>query len=202
MKRLISLIGVLLFFSVGGTVAQVYDGITQPTRFRLFMPATVSLQGHGTTVVPFVGYKADVTGWLSFTPMVQYNFNTEDVTVGMWLNMNYKQQFYLLARSMYNTKAGLFSETLSGTVKLPAGFMLDATWDNFYNGRSLIDGDRLQFVGGWDYARFIINAGYSIRAYPGFIANLRFKATKYNWLQLKYDQGNNSVSVSTALQFN
>ena len=202
MKKVISLIALLLFLGVGGTVAQVYDGITQPTRFRLFMPVTTSLEGHGATVAPFIGYRADVTEWLSLTPIAQYNMTSEAITAGVWVNVSYRKRFYLLARSMYNTKAGLFSETLSGTVKLPAGFMVDATWDNFYNGRSLIDGDRLQFVGGWDYARFIINAGYSIRAYPGFIANLRFKATKYNWLQLKYDGGMNSISVATAIQFN
>lgn len=202
MKRVINLTVLLLVLWISGIRAQVYDGITQPTRYRLFMPVTTSLQGVGITAAPFVGYRADVTGWLSLTPVVQYNMTSEAVSAGVWLNVNYRKRFYLLARSMYNMKTGLFSETLSGTVKLPAGFMVDATWDNFYNGRSLIDGDRLQFVGGWDYARFIINAGYSVRAYPGFIANLRFKATKYNWLQLKYDGGVNSISVATAIQFN
>ena len=201
MRRLVFLV-LFAVLALGGTHAQIYDGITQPTRFRLFMPATISLQGHGTTVAPFVGYRADIAGWLSLTPVVQYNFNTEAVTAGMWMNLNYKQKFYLLARSMYNTKAGLFSETLSGTVKLPAGFMIDATWDNLYNGRSFFDGDRMQVVGGWDYRRIVINAGYSLRACSGIVANFRFKVTQYNWLQLKYDQGNKSISVSTALQFN
>ena len=127
---------------------------------------------------------------------------SEAVTVGVWVNASYRKRFYLLARSMYNTKAGLCSETLSGTVKLPAGFMIDATWDNVYNGRSFCDGDRLQVVGGWDYWRIVLNAGYSLRACSGFVANLRFKVTQYNWLQLKYDRGNNSVCISTALQFN
>lgn len=199
MRRLLLIL--LVALAVAGTRAQVYDGITQPTRFRLFMPATVSLQGHGTTVSPFVGYRADVTGWLSLTPVVQYNFNTEAVTSGLWLNVNYKQRFYLLARSMYNTKEGLFSETLSGTVKLPTGFMIDTTWDNLYNGRAFFDGDRMQVVGGWDYKRIVVNGGYSFRARSGFVANLRFKVTKYNWLQLKYDEGAKAFITSVALQF-
>ena len=32
--------------------AQVYDGITQPTKFRIFMPVTTSLHGNGSTVAP------------------------------------------------------------------------------------------------------------------------------------------------------
>lgn len=192
----------LAVLAISGTHAQVYDGITQPTRFRLFMPVTTSLEEHGSTVAPFVGYRADVTGWLSLTPVVQYNMTSEAVTAGVWVNVSYRKRFYLLARSMYNTKAGLFTETLSGTVKLPVGFMIDATWDNMYNGRSFCDGDRLQVVGGWDYRRIVVNAGYSLRACSGFVANLRFKVTKYNWLQLKYDEGAKAFITSVALQFN
>lgn len=201
MRRYILLV-LLAVLALGGTHAQVYDGITQPTRFRLFMPVTTSLEGHGSTVAPFVGYRADVTGWLSLTPVVQYNMTSEAVTAGVWVNVSYRKRFYLLARSMYNTKAGLFTETLSGTVKLPVGFMIDATWDNMYNGRSFCDGDRLQVVGGWDYRRIVVNAGYSLRECSGFVANLRFKVTKYNWLQLKYDEGAKAFITSVALQFN
>lgn len=201
MRKLLLLI-VLATLVIAGTQAQVYDGITQPTRFRLFMPVTTSLEGHGSTVAPFVGYRADVTGWLSLTPVVQYNMTSEAVTAGVWINVNYQKRFYLLARSMYNTKAGLFTETLSSTVKLPAGFMVDATWDNMYNGRTFCDGDRLQVLGGLDYRYFVFNAGYSMRALQGFVANIRFKVTKYNWLQLKYDEGAKAFITSVALQFN
>lgn len=182
--------------------AQVYDGITQPTKFRLFMPVTTSLEGHGSAVAPFIGYRTDVAKWFSVTPVFQYNMNTEAVSLGAWLNVNYRQQVYLLARSSYNTKAKMFTQTLSGTVKLPAGGMIDATWDNMYNGRSFCDGDRLQVLGGLDYRRFVFNAGYSMRSLPGFVANIRFKVTKYNWLQLKYDEGAKAFITSVALQFN
>lgn len=201
MRRIIFII-MLAVIAVGGIHAQIYDGITQPTRFRLFMPVTISLQDHGMNISPFIGYRADIASWLSLTPVVQYNRVSDAVTAGVWVNVNYLKRFYLLARSMYNMKVGLFTETLSGTVKLPVGFMIDATWDNMYNGRSFCDGDRLQVVGGWDYRRIVVNAGYSLRAWSGFVTNLRFKVTQYNWLQLKYDQGNESISVSMALQFN
>lgn len=182
--------------------AQVYDGITQPTKFRVFMPVTTSLEGNGSTVAPFVGYRADVAKWLSVTPVLQYNMTSEAVSFGAWLNVNYQQRFYLLVRSTYNTKAKKFTETLSGTIKLPAGFMIDATWDNLYNGRKFLNGDRLQVVGGLDYGRFVFNVGYSMRALPGFVANIRFKVTQYNWLQLKYDEGAKAFIASVALQFN
>ena len=81
---------------------------------------------------------------------------SEAVSFGAWLNVNYQQRFYLLARSTYNTKEKMFTETLSGTIKLPAGFMIDATWDNLYNGRKFMDGDRLQVLGGLDYGRFVL----------------------------------------------
>lgn len=182
--------------------AQVYDGITQPTKFRIFMPVTTSLEGNGSAVAPFIGYRADVAKWFSVTSVLQYNMNTEAVSLAAWLNVNYQQRFYLLARSTYNTKAKKFTETLSGTIKLPAGFMVDATWDNLYNGRRFMNGDRLQVLGGLDYRRFVFNAGYSMRALSGFVANIRFKVTKYNWLQLKYDEGARAFITSVALQFN
>lgn len=182
--------------------AQVYDGITQPTKFRIFMPVTTSLEGNGSTVAPFVGYRADVAKWFSVTPVIQYNMNTEAVSLAAWLNVNYQQRIYLLARSMYNTKTKMFTETLSGTIKLPVGFMIDATWDNLYNGRKFLSNDRLQVLGGLDYGRFVFNAGYSMCALPGFVANIRFKVTKYNWLQLKYDEGAKAFITSVALQFN
>lgn len=182
--------------------AQVYDGITQPTKFRIFMPVTTSLEGNGSTVAPFVSYRADVAKWFSVTPVIQYNMNTEAVSLSAWLNVNYQQRVYLLTRSTYNTKAKMFTETLSGTIKLPAGFMVDATWDNLYNGRKFLSGDRLQVLGGLDYERFVFNAGYSMRALPGFVANIRFKVTQYNWLQLKYDEGAKAFITSVALQFN
>lgn len=183
--------------------AQVYDGITQPTRFRVWVPVTTSIHNeNATTVAPFIGYKQDVCDWFSVTPVVQYNINSETFTPQVWLNFNVKQKFYVLSRSIYDTRANEYRHTLSATYKLPLGFMVDATWENLYNGKKFCDTDRLQFVAGYGYKWFVANVGYSCRNKPGVIANLRLKVTDYNWLQLKYDGGTESIQIGCALQFN
>lgn len=51
--------------------AQIHDGITQPTRWRVFVPVTTSLNSsHKTTVAPFVGFKQDLGERFSVTPRV------------------------------------------------------------------------------------------------------------------------------------
>lgn len=183
--------------------AQVYDGITQPTRYRIFIPASVSTENpKSITVAPFVGFRQDLGQHWSITPVLQYNINNEAFIPQVWVNYNIAKKFYILSRSLYNFKTERFSETLSFTYKLPLNFMVDGTWENLYNGRKFCDGDRLQFVGGWAYKFFVVNAGYSCRTAKGFVANLRLKVTEYNWLQLKYDGGIKAVQISTALQFN
>lgn len=183
--------------------AQVYDGITQPTRFRVWVPITTSIyEGDATTVAPFVGYKQDVCDWFSVTPVIRYNINKEAFTPQVWLNFNVKQKFYVLSRSIYDIQANEYKHTLSATYKLPHGFMIDATWENLYNGKKFCDTDRLQFVAGYGYKWFVANVGYSCRNKPGVIANLRLKVTDYNWLQLKYDGGTESIQIGCTLQFN
>ncbi len=183
--------------------AQVYDGITQPTKWRVFVPSTISMtESHKTTIAPFVGFRQDLGKHWSITPVVQYNINNEALIPQVWINFNVKEKLYILSRSIYNFKTNLFTETLSATYKLPMNFMIDATWDNVYNGRKFCDGDRLQFVGGWAWKMLVGNVGYSCRANRGVVANLRWKVTKYNWLQLKYDDGVKNLQVSCALQFN
>lgn len=183
--------------------AQVYDGITQPTRYRVWVPITTSLHdGDATAVAPFIGYKQDICELLSVTPVLQYNINSETFIPQVWLNFNVKQKFYILSRSIYDTRANEYRHTLSSTYKLPFGFMIDATWENLYNGKNLCDTDRLQFLAGYGCKWLIGNIGYSCRNNPGLIANLRFKVTDYNWLQLKYDGGTECLQLSCALQFN
>lgn len=183
--------------------AQIYDGMTQPTKFRIWLPVTASLHdSKNVSVAPFVGYKQDIGQRFSITPVLQYNINTETVVPQVWLNANVANKFYVLSRSIYDTRADLYKHTLSATYKLPMGFMVDGTWENLYNGKKFCDGDRLQFVGGWAHSLFVVNAGYSCRTKPGFIANFRWKVTPYDWLQLKYDGGAKSIQISTALQFN
>lgn len=166
------------------------------------MPVTTSLHGNGSTVAPFVGYRADVAKWLSVTQVLQYNMTSESCF--LWRMAECELSATVLSFGTFNVQyeRKMFTETLSGTIKLPAGFMIDATWDNLYNGRKFMDGDRLQVLGGLDYGRFVFNAGYSMRALPGFVTNIRFRVTKYNWLQLKYDEGARAFITSVALQFN
>lgn len=183
--------------------AQVFDGMTQPTRYRVWVPVTASFNdSEDVSVAPFFGYKQDICKWFSVTPVVQYNINLETFIPQVWLNFNVKQKFYVLSRSIYDTKANVYRHTLSSTYKLPYGFMIDTTWENLYNGRDLCDTDRLQFLAGYGYKWFIGNIGYSCRNNPGLIANLRFKVSDYNWLQLKYDSGTECVQISCAMQFN
>ena len=198
--RLLLLLAITFIASI--TNAQVYDGITQPTKYRIWVPTSTSLNDYNTTVSPFFGYRQDICDWFSITPVVQYNINKESFIPQIWLNFNVKQKFYVLSRSIYDTKANVYKHTLSSTYKLPYGFMIDATWENLFNGRSLCDTDRLQFLAGYGYKWFIGNIGYSCRNNPGLIANLRFKVTDYNWLQLKYDGGIECVQISCAMQFN
>lgn len=182
--------------------AQVYDGITQPTRFRIWVPTTVSLHGSSTSVSPFIGYRQNITSWFNITPVVQYEINSETFVPQVWLNFSICDKLYFLSRSIYNTKANDYRHTLSATYKLPMGFMIDGTWENIYNGRKFLAGDRMQFVGGYAYRWFVVNAGYSCRYRKGMIANLRFKVTEYNWLQFKYDGGMDYFQLGCALQFN
>ena len=192
----------LLLLLPCGLSAQVYDGITQPLRYRVWIPVSANLHGHGSTSVsPFLGYKENITDWLSVTGIAQYNIGGEAFVPQIWVNLNYNKWLWFLSRSIYDTKANIYRHTLSATVKLPKGFMIDATWDDAYNGHKFFDSDRLQFLGGVAHGRFVVNAGYSVRNKPGLIANLRLKITDYNWLQLKYDGGANSLTFSTALQF-
>lgn len=198
-KKFISLAVFALIFGMSAK-AQVYDGITQPTRFRLMIPTTISVDDAKTTVAPMFGYKQDIVDWFNITGVVQYNVANKAAIPQIWLNFNCNKTLFFLSRSIYNTSTNKYMHTLSATYKIPFGFMVDCTWDNFFNGTSFCDTDRLQFVGGYAYKWFVVNAGYSCRNKPGFVCNLRLKVTDLDWVQLKFDQGAKSVTVQTFLQ--
>lgn len=182
--------------------AQVYDGITQPTTYRVWASVSQPTDGTGNASFSFfTGYKYDVAKWFSVTGVANYNVTGQAFSPAVWLNINAGGVFYLLSRNIYDAKNEKFKETVSATVKLPAGFMIDATWDNMFNGDSTLNGDRLQAVGGWGCKWVIFNAGYSLRTLPGFIANVRFKLTPQYWLQFKYDGGLNSIAANFAYHF-
>lgn len=180
--------------------AQIYDGITQPTKYRLAVPTTVSIDNGATTVAPFFGYKCEATDWMSVTPILQYNATNNVFAPQVWLNFNVKNTFFLLSRSIYDCSAGKYRQGLAATVKLPLGFMIDCTWDNLFDGTNFVTSDRLQVVGGYAYSRVVFNMGYSMRGHPGFVANVRFKVTDLTWLQMKYDGGMNAVTIQSFFQ--
>lgn len=197
MKRIIAILLMLTFAATAS--AQVYDGITQPTKFRYWMPFSTSTDGTGKlAAAPFVGYKVQPANWISLTPVLQYNFSREAVIPQLWVNVNYQQKYYLLFRSIYDLKSETFSETISGTVKLNK-FMIDFTWDNFYRAEKFLQKDRLQILAGYGWKHVIFNAGYSIRDQPGFVTNIRLKLTNLSWIQLRYDTGIDSFTLSTAI---
>ena len=183
--------------------AQIYDGITQPTKYRIWFSLTQPYNGDkSATVAPFFGYKIDVAKWFNLTCIAQYNFNSHAFTPAIWLNFNVANRFYILSRNIYDCMTNKYKQTLSATLKLPLGFMIDATWENLFNGDRFCDGDRLQVVAGYGYKWFVFNAGYSMRAKRGVIANVRFKLTPELWFQLKYDGGMENVGVNIAYNFN
>ena len=189
----------ITFFST----AQIYDGMTQATKWRVFVPTTVSMTGAKKTVIaPFIGFRQNIGNHWSITPVFQYNINYEAFIPQIWINFNIRERLYILLRSMYNFKSQHFSEILSVTYKLLLDFMIDATWENVLNGKKFCKDDRLQFIGGWAWKMLVGNIGYSCLLNKGLIANIRWKVTKYNWLQLKYDDGIKSLQVSCVLQFN
>lgn len=200
MKRFILFIIAALLVVVTAK-AQVYDGITQPTKYRVWLSLSQPYNGGSATFNPFVGYRMDVAKWFNMTGVAQYNFNTHSFSPAIWLNFNMADRFYILSRNIYDWKANKYKQTLSGTVKLPLGFMVDATWDNLFNGDRFCDGDRLQVVGGYAYSWLVFNVGYSMRSMPGVITNVRFKFTSELWSQIKLDTGMKTITLSFAYNF-
>lgn len=205
MKRLLNFLmvtAIMLVTSMSAT-AQVYDGITQPTKFRVWLPVSVSTENSSAiNSTPFFGFRQDICKHFNATAVLQYNIKGEAFVPQIWLNADIMNKLYFLSRSIYDTRAGLYKHTLSATYKLPVGFHVDATWDNMFNGHKFCDGDRLQVLGGYGCKEFVINAGYSMRAAKGFICNVRLKLTGTQWIQLKYDGGAKQVTAAMAMHFN
>ena len=200
-----NLLFLTLLINTGYVFAQIYDGITQGAKYKIYLPVTVSLeQDKELSSAPYLGYRHDFAGWFNITPILQYNLSAESIIPQIWLNVNYRKKYYLLSRSAYDSKTNLFREGLAATIKLPKNIMIDATWDNIYNGKTFCEGDRLQTVAGIAFWRIVCNAGYSMRTSPGFVSTIRFKSPspECNWLQLRYDGGTKTLGVGMALQFN
>lgn len=200
MKRLAIFASMVLLISFAAN-AQIYDGITQPTTYRVWASVAQPTDNGSAAFSFFTGYKYDVAEHFSVTGVANHNVTGQAFSPAVWLNYNVGGVFYILSRNIYDAKSNKFKETLSATVKLPHGFMVDATWDNLFNGDEFLQGDRLQAVAGWGCKWMVFNMGYSMRSNPGFIANIRFKLTSAYWLQLKYDGGMKTIATNFAYHF-
>lgn len=200
MKRFLIAAFAALLLAIGAN-AQVYDGITQPTTFRVWTSASQPLEGGSASFTSFVGHKYAPAKWFDVTGIANYNFSSGQFSPAVWLGFHAGEHFHLLSRSIYDANIGNYRHTLSATVKIAKGFHVDATWDNLLNKREFCSGDRLQVLAGWGWKWGAINAGYSMRAKAGFITNLRIKMTNAFWAQFKYDGGIDSITTSIAYHF-
>lgn len=181
--------------------AQVNDGVNQSSPVRLSIPFTVNIHNGEANSTPYIGYMYSPAKWINATFMSQYNISEKAFTPQIWVGFVIKDQFYFLSRSLYNSKTGRYSHGFAATFKIRNMFMIDATWTDFYNGKSFFDNDRFQLLAGYAHKKFVINAGYSMLAYKGLIANARFYITKKLWLQVKYDGGFNNIVFSSIFNF-
>lgn len=115
----------------------------------------------------------------------------------MWVEFSAAKRYYLLSRSIFNTRTGKYSHGLAATVKLPSHLSVDATWDNMFQQAGTQKLDRFQVVGGYINKRFIANAGYSMLYKKGIVANLRIIFCPTYFLQMKYDGGQNSFTLTS-----
>ena len=74
---------------------------------------------------------------------------------------------------------------------------VDVTWDNMFQQAGTTKLDRFQVVGGYINKRFIANAGYSMLYKKGVVANLRLMFCPAYFLQMKYDAGLNSFTLTS-----
>ena len=119
MKRFLFLLAALL--TIATAKAQVYDGITQPTRFRVWLSLNQPYEGGSATFNPFVGYRVDVSKWFNVTGVAQYNFHTQAFTPALWLNFDIADRFYLLSRNIYDCKAGKYPANPVGNGETASG---------------------------------------------------------------------------------
>ena len=195
LKRITILL--LSFFAVTTLHSQILDGTVQSARFRLSLPATFNFDDGSVSSSPYLSYKHDVAAWMKGAVFAQYNIKQEAFVPQLWVEFSAAKKYYLLSRSIYNTRTGKYSHGLAATVKLPSRLSLDATWDNMFQQAGTTKLDRFQVVGGYINKRFIANAGYSMLYKKGIVANLRLIFSSYYFLQMKYDAGLNSFILTS-----
>ena len=188
---------VLSLFAVATLHSQILDGTVQSARFRVSLPATFNFDDGSVNSSPYVSYKQDIASWMKAAAFAQYNIKQEAFVPQMWVEFSAAKRYYLLSRSIFNTRTGKYSHGLAATVKLPSHLSVDATWDNMFEQAGTQKLDRFQVVGGYINKRFIANAGYSMLYKKGIVANLRIIFCPAYFLQMKYDGGQNSFTLTS-----
>lgn len=182
---------VLSLFAVATLHSQILDGTVQSARFRVSLPATFNFDDGSVNSSPYVSYKQDIASWMKAAAFAQYNIKQESFIPQLWVEFSAAKKYYLLSRSIFNTRTGKYSHGLATTIKLPSHLSIDATWDNMFEQAGGEKLDRFQMVGGYIHKRFIANAGYSMLRNKGIVANLRIIFCPTYFLQMKYDGGQN-----------
>ena len=195
LKRLL-FAAVLLIVSAAAH-SQILDGTVQSARYRISLPMTFNLDNGNISSSPYISYKHDIASWLKGAVFAQYNIKQEAFTPQAWFEFSCAKKYYLLSRSIFNTRTGKYSHGLAATVKLPHKFAVDATWDNMFQQAGTTHTDRFQVVGGYVDKRFIANAGYSMLYRKGVVANLRIIFRPEYFLQMKYDGGQNCFVLTS-----
>ena len=191
---------VILAFSLFTVVtlhSQILDGTVQSARFRISLPATFNFDDGSVNSSPYLSYKHDVASWMKGAVFAQYNIKQEAFVPQLWVEFSAAKKYYLLSRSIYNIRTGKYSHGLAATIKLPSHMSVDATWDNMFQQAGTTKLDRFQVVGGYINKRFIANAGYSMLYKKGVVANLRLMFCPAYFLQMKYDAGLNSFTLTS-----
>lgn len=191
---------VILAFSLFTVVtlhSQILDGTVQSARFRISLPATFNFDDGSVNSSPYLSYKHDVASWMKGAVFAQYNIKQEAFVPQLWVEFSAAKKYYLLSRSIYNSRTGKYSHGLAATIKLPSHMSVDATWDNMFQQAGTTKLDRFQVVGGYINKRFIANAGYSMLYKKGVVANLRLMFCPAYFLQMKYDAGLNSFTLTS-----
>ena len=191
------LLGALLVFAATMVHGQILDGTVQSARYRISLPLTFNFDDGSINSSPYISYKHDIASWLKGAAFAQYNIKQEAFVPQLWFEFSAAKRYYLLSRSIFNTRTGKYSHGLAATVKLPSHLSIDATWDNMFQQAGTTHLDRFQVVGGYINKRFIANAGYSMLYKKGIVANLRIIFSRYYFLQMKYDGGQNCYVLTS-----
>lgn len=191
------LLGALLVFAATMVHGQILDGTVQSARYRISLPLTFNFDDGSINSSPYLSYKHDIASWLKGAAFAQYNIKQEAFVPQLWFEFSAAKRYYLLSRSIFNTHTGKYSHGLAATVKLPSHLSIDATWDNMFQQAGTTHLDRFQVVGGYINKRFIANAGYSMLYKKGIVANLRIIFSRYYFLQMKYDGGQNCYVLTS-----